>query len=239
MKNYLGNYRNYTINTGYRNVDCQVNVSIISDVENNSFEMKCFSDANGNVVIEDVDEIAKCYFDFSNGITGKKVTFQFIVLVGYSVVKAESLELYYSMGEISEEKERKCMERAGSPEVPKSKRNVAMFKFIGEIGTMEEIYFYGKREREGDFNATYVQAGQNYRKVHTDFSVKYKQYTGAISAEKRDLVYVMAKSPNVWVVENGSAVEVTIIDVDIAESEPHEQPIGLAITYRYANVNKM
>lgn len=233
LNQYIGNHRVHVIPVSFRGtalVTIDINQSILELIVE-------VTDDNG-VVIYDFDRLMAPYFDFSDGIGNKSVTANVIVSHDAVPVSTETITLYYSINEVTQQMVDEANERQASPEQPKQRRSVNEFRFIGKTGLVETVFFYGSKEREGDFSGTYLQVGDEYQKVHTDFNVNYRIHTGALTPVKRDLVYIMAESPNVWIIENGVRVPVTILDIDVSESEPHTTPIALAVTYRYSNVNK-
>lgn len=93
----------------------------------------------------------------------------------------------------------------------------------------------GQNQRSADFNATYLNIGTLYRKVDTNLVIKNECFTGYIDRQSRDAVYDLAVSEPLYRVENNRLQQITLLDLDISESEPTTEPICLKITYRLAD----
>lgn len=93
----------------------------------------------------------------------------------------------------------------------------------------------GQNQRSADFNATYLKIGTNYHKVDTELVIKNECYTGYIDRQSRDAVYDLAMSEPVYRIENNEFQQITLLDLDVSETEPTTQPICLKITYRLSD----
>lgn len=93
----------------------------------------------------------------------------------------------------------------------------------------------GQNQRSADFNATYLNIGTLYRKVDTNLVIKNECYTGYIDRQSRDAVYDLAVSEPLFRFENSKLQQITLLDLDISESEPSSEPICLKITFRISD----
>lgn len=109
------------------------------------------------------------------------------------------------------------------------------FAFIGSMGEVEVLPFHGSRSRSAKFEGTYLDVDDKNRKVSTEFSLEYEARTGAIAGWQRDLVYDMAESNWVYLIEDGKTIPVTILEVNVDETEPHTAPIALSVKYRLSS----
>ena len=109
------------------------------------------------------------------------------------------------------------------------------FAFIGAMGEPEFVVLSGKEQREQEYDGVFLMEHKNYRKADTTLRQLHSSYTGALSEEERMLIWDMAASPWVYVIENGQLREVTIIEAELTDSLPHREPIGYRIKWRFAD----
>lgn len=109
------------------------------------------------------------------------------------------------------------------------------FAFIGPMGEPEYITMTGKEGREAEFEGTFLMEHNDYRKAATKLNKIHTSCTGPITEGGRDLVWDMAASPWVYTIEDGQLVEVTITEVELTDSSPHTEPVGLTVKWRYAD----
>ena len=107
------------------------------------------------------------------------------------------------------------------------------FAFIGPMGEPEYVAMTGREQREAQFEGTFLLEHNDYRKAYTRLRKIHTSYTGPLSEAGRDLVWDMAASPWVYTIEDGALVEVAITEVELTDSSPHDQPIGLSVKWRY------
>lgn len=116
---------------------------------------------------------------------------------------------------------------------PLQRPNERLFAFIGAMGEPEFMVFKGAEKREAEFEGVFLMEHNHYRKADTDLRCMHTCFTGPLSEEERELVWDMAVSPWVYVIENGRLREVTITEVELNDSLPHREPIGYNIKFRY------
>lgn len=107
------------------------------------------------------------------------------------------------------------------------------FAFIGAMGEPEFLTFTGSEKTEADFDGCFLMEHNDYRKAATVLHPVRTTCTGYIDEGVRDLVWDMAASPWVYVIEDGRLREATILEVDLGESAPHTEPIGLSVKWRF------
>jgi len=108
------------------------------------------------------------------------------------------------------------------------------FAFIGPMGEPEFVTMTGKEAREAEFEGLFLQEHNHYRKASTTLHKIHQAYTGPLSEGQRELIWDMAASPWVYTIEDDTLVEVTITEVELNDSIPHTEPIGLSVKWRYA-----
>lgn len=109
------------------------------------------------------------------------------------------------------------------------------FAFIGPMGEPEFVAMTGRELREAEFEGTFLMEHHNYRKADTKLNKIHTSYTGPLTEGGRDLIWDMAASPWVYTIEAGQLVEVTITEVELTDSSPHTEPVGLTVKWRYAD----
>ena len=107
------------------------------------------------------------------------------------------------------------------------------FAFIGAMGEPEFMVLTGQEGREAEFEGVFLMEHNDYRKADTTLRLSHNSYTGALSEGERQLIWDMAASPWVYVIENGQLREVTITEVELTDSLPHREPIGYRVKWRY------
>ena len=108
------------------------------------------------------------------------------------------------------------------------------FAFIGPMGEPEFVTMTGKEQHEADFQGTFLQEHNDYRKASTKLNRIHTSFTGPLTEGGRDLIWDMAASPWVYTIEDGQLVEVTVTEVSLADSKPRTEPIGLQLKWRYS-----
>ena len=108
------------------------------------------------------------------------------------------------------------------------------FAFIGPMGEPEFVTMTGKEAREAEFEGLFLQEHNHYRKASTTLHKIHTAYTGPLSEGQRELIWDMAASPWVYTIEDDTLVEVTITEVELNDSLPRTEPIGLSVKWRYA-----
>lgn len=115
------------------------------------------------------------------------------------------------------------------------RRGLMTFAFIGAMGQLEFVNMVGESERTPSMDGTFLTIDNEYKKVHTDFTLERKAYSGAIQSWQRDNLYDMANSRWVWLVNGRDLIPITITSIDFGELEPHLEPINIAVTYRVSD----
>ena len=108
-----------------------------------------------------------------------------------------------------------------------------IFAFIGAMGEPEFVALTGTEQREAEFEGVFLMEHNDYRKADTTLRCIHTAHTGPLSEEERELLWDMTASPWVYVIENGQLREVTITEVELADSRPHREPIGFSVKWRY------
>ena len=108
-----------------------------------------------------------------------------------------------------------------------------IFAFIGAMGEPEFVAMTGSEQREAEFEGVFLMEHNDYRKADTTLRCIHTAHTGALSEGERELLWDMAASPWVYVIENGELREVTITEVELTDSLPHREPTGFSVKWRY------
>lgn len=96
----------------------------------------------------------------------------------------------------------------------------------------------GQNKRSAEMNATYLTLGSQYVKVDTELVLKHESYTGYIDRQSRDAVYDLAVSEPLYQVTDNQMQRITLLDLDISETEPATEPICLKITFRVSDADR-
>lgn len=112
------------------------------------------------------------------------------------------------------------------------------FAFIGVMGEPEFVVLTGNEQREAEYEGMFLMEHNDYRKADTKLRQIHNSYTGALSEGERLLIWDMAASPWVYVIEDGQLREVTITEVELTDSLPHMEPVGYRVKWRYTDERK-
>lgn len=118
---------------------------------------------------------------------------------------------------------------------PRRRPQERTFAFIGAMGEPEFMVLTGQEGREADFEGVFLMEHNDYRKADTTLRLLHNSYTGPLSEGERLLMWDMAASPWVYVIEDGQLREVTITEVELTDSLPHREPIGYRVKWRYTS----
>lgn len=243
-KTYLGNIRSMKHSNSPVGGSATVRYSITDTagkvfVIEEAIEYAAVGPHSYSLEITGLDTMLLPYFDFSDGEDEKHIHLKYdVVYPSGAIYDSFERDVYFSIGPVTEQMEAEAIARQAEVRPERLRRFYREFRFIGPTGLKEVMACTGSQEREGEYNPSYLNVGDDYRKVDTELVVRYKVFTGPLTAKQRDLFYFMAKSPWVWVIIDDHEVPVTILDVDVSEKEPHTQPIGLSLTYRFTDTNK-
>lgn len=113
-----------------------------------------------------------------------------------------------------------------------------VFAFIGAMGEPEFFAMTGTENREAEYEGVFLMEHNDYRKADTTLRCIHTAHTGALSEGERELMWDMAVSPWVYVIENGQLREVTITEVELSDSLPHREPIGYNVKWHYTDEQK-
>lgn len=118
---------------------------------------------------------------------------------------------------------------------PRHRAYDCLFAFIGAMGEPEFFSTKGSEQREADFEGIFLMEHHDYRKSATTLRCTHTTFTGPLSEEERAMLWDMAASPWVYVIEDGRLREVTITEVEFTDSLPHREPVGYKVKWRYAS----
>lgn len=110
-----------------------------------------------------------------------------------------------------------------------------VFAFIGAMGEPEFFAMTGSDNREAEYEGVFLMEHNDYRKADTTLRCIHTAHTGSLSEGERELLWDMAASPWVYVIENGQLREVTITEVELNDTVPHRVPIGFRVKWRYTS----
>ena len=108
------------------------------------------------------------------------------------------------------------------------------FAFIGPMGEPEFVTLTGKEQHDAEFLGTFLQAHNDYLKADTKLNRIHTSFTGPLSEGRKDLIWDMAASPWVYTIEDDQLIGVTITEVNLSDSLPRTEPVGLQVKWRYS-----